>query len=373
MMMSNGRVLRLWSLLAAVALVLAACGGDEEPAAEPTPEPEQPGDDPEPAPDSDDGQEEEQADELGELIAAAEAEGRLTWYSSQEEATNQATADAFQEAYGIQVNWFRAASGPLTQRFVAEEEAGNHQADVFNVADESFFRGVEGTGMFEPLDELGIPALANYPAEFRSEEFTTISISPLVFGYHTGMVSEDELPDSWDDLLEPHWDGRLMLVDGRNVPTFLGLYWHWLDWYGENFVTELFQERGHTIVDSSVSGSQQLAAGAQPGILPVLRGLILPLQAEGAPVEYLVFDQTTGVEMLAAVSANAPNPNAARLFYHWLISEEGQAAFVGTQEASSVLPNVPGAVDLPSGYEPQNLAGVQADRQRLFDLMGVVE
>jgi ABC-type Fe3+ transport system substrate-binding protein len=42
------------------------------------------------------------------------------------------------------------------------------------------------------------------------------------------------------------------------------------------------------------------------------------------------------------ISANAPHPNAARLFQEWALSEEGQR---GWFEVTSVLPSRPDVVD----------------------------
>jgi ABC-type Fe3+ transport system substrate-binding protein len=65
------------------------------------------------------------------LIAAAQREGQVTWYTTQ--ITNQfgrPAMDAFQKRYGIRVSFVRADSIELAVRVVNEAQAGRLQADV---------------------------------------------------------------------------------------------------------------------------------------------------------------------------------------------------------------------------------------------------
>src|ERR1700720_4194879 len=67
------------------------------------------------------------------LIAAAQKEGQVTWYTTQ--ITNQfgrPAMDAFQKQYGIRVSFVRADSIELAARMLNEAQAGRPQADVFD-------------------------------------------------------------------------------------------------------------------------------------------------------------------------------------------------------------------------------------------------
>ena len=67
------------------------------------------------------------------LIAAAQKEGEVTWYTTQ--IVNQfgrPAMDAFQRRYGIRVNFVRADSVELAARLLSEVQAKRLQADVFD-------------------------------------------------------------------------------------------------------------------------------------------------------------------------------------------------------------------------------------------------
>src|SRR5579864_5031508 len=100
------------------------------------------------------------------LIAAAQKEGQVTWYTTQ--ITNQfgrPAMDAFQKRYGIQVNFIRGDSIELAVRMTNEAQAGRLQADVF-----------DGTSTAPPLKKAGL-ALAwqperatQWPPEYRDPQ-----------------------------------------------------------------------------------------------------------------------------------------------------------------------------------------------------------
>ena len=100
------------------------------------------------------------------LIAAAQKEGQVTWYTTQ--ITNQfgrPAMEAFQKRYGIRVNFIRGDSIELAVRMINEAQAGRLQADVF-----------DGTSTAPPLKKAGLalawlPERARlWPPEYRGSE-----------------------------------------------------------------------------------------------------------------------------------------------------------------------------------------------------------
>ena len=133
---------RTWlALLAAFVLLfgVAACGdddgddGDDGATTTSTTEAD-PGDE------GDEGDDEPAGDDaaLDQLIADAQAEGSLVWYSVPAEAIAQAVSDAFEEEYGISVEFQRLASADLSTRYAAEAETGSPVADAIVVSNTPF-------------------------------------------------------------------------------------------------------------------------------------------------------------------------------------------------------------------------------------------
>src|SRR5690554_4858101 len=113
---------RTWlALVAALLLVfgVAACGDDDNGSADDTTTTTA-------APDNgtadpgDNGDDQGADDGLDALIAAAQEEGSLTWYSVPAEAIAQEVSDAFEAEFGISVEFQRLASSDLSTRYSAE-------------------------------------------------------------------------------------------------------------------------------------------------------------------------------------------------------------------------------------------------------------
>jgi len=52
-------------------------------------------------------------------------------------------------------------------------------------------------------------------------------------------------------------------------------------------------------------------------------------RADGSPIEVIVWDEGVALaQFIGVVPAKAPHPNAARLFYRWLMTPEGQELLV---------------------------------------------
>jgi iron(III) transport system substrate-binding protein len=186
------------ALLAAVAVVAAACGGTEEPttdepaADEPTAE--------EPADDDAEEPEEEPDD------AAADAEGPLTVYSGRnEELVGQVFTD-FTEATGIEVDVRYGDTAELAATILEEGDAS--PADLYFAQDAGALGALEAEGLFTTLpDDLLEVVDPNFRAP--SGAWTGITGRARVLAYNTDELSEDEVPDSVLDLTDEEWSGRI--------------------------------------------------------------------------------------------------------------------------------------------------------------------
>jgi iron(III) transport system substrate-binding protein len=187
------------ALLAAVAVVAAACGGTEEPttdepaADEPTAE--------EPA-DEDAEEPEEEPDDA----AAADAEGPLTVYSGRnEELVGQVFTD-FTEATGIEVDVRYGDTAELAATILEEGDAS--PADLYFAQDAGALGALEAEGLFTTLpDDLLEVVDPNFRAP--SGAWTGITGRARVLAYNTDELSEDQVPDSVLDLTDEEWSGRI--------------------------------------------------------------------------------------------------------------------------------------------------------------------
>jgi iron(III) transport system substrate-binding protein len=298
----------------------------------------------------------------------AKREAGLTFYGAFNPSDTTDLVAGFNAQYaGVKVDTVRLASSPLAQRYASEAQADHVVADVLQTNELQLFQEATQKGWLTPLD--GLPALANWPAKYRTATYATIDLSVYHVAFNTNLVRESELGTSWDSLLDSRWAGKIMLIDPRNTPAVLSfvnmLYKH----YGADFLRKLAAQR-LKLVDSGVPGGQELAAGTADILIPVNHSNVTGLQKQGAPVADKLFEPLTGTEQYIGVSTKAPHPNAARLFANFLLSTAGQKILT-RNGYNSVIADQLGEPALPAGYESPDLQGAKASQDQLLKLIGI--
>lgn len=275
------------------------------------------------------------------LVEAAKAEGEVTLYCTQDEDISNATARAFEEAVpGISVRVLRLASVQLYSRLSAEFQSGVYAVDVFCSGDLRAF--TDNADWWINLTPDIIPTITALPADAVRGNHMITSQGVTMMAYNTDMLSEEEVPKTWLDLLKPELKGRAFLVDPRNSTTYLT----WVDYmyqlYGAEYLQKLAAQE-FQLVSAGSPGVQEVAAGGAALVFPVTRSHVIPVIAKGAPIEtvqpWLNSDvAATGSETAFGISARAPHPNAAKLYLGWLLTPAAQKINCGGAYASLVLP-----------------------------------
>lgn len=342
--------MRRWNVVAsaavAAALSLSACGGGQS---------------------SDSPAPEDLSGPQADLYSAAQDEAPLTWYSSQDPARNDAVVEAFLEAYpDLQVTSLRLASGDLATRYSQERDADVNNAGLITLASPEFVAQGQASDWFETFDASEFPELKNMPEDFFAEGVATTGISPFGIGYNTNLV--DEPPTSWEDMLAPEYQGKIILGDPRNVPSYVALARVWLEEYGPEFL-EGVAAQDPQVVDSMVPGTQQLAAGEAAIGLPSVVTVLQPVIDQGAPLDYVIPDVTTGNEFQTMIPTANASPNTARLLYQFLLTDEGQLAFNGETSASPL--GVEGTAPLPKNYRAPRIEELPKYQDEIFSRLGL--
>jgi len=103
-------------------------------------------------------------------------------------------------------------SGPWCRKVRAEMEAGDIKADVLHGADPSIYLMLRDAGQLLPYSS---PEAAALKPEYRTgeEHFTLADGRYAVIVYNRHFVSPEEAPQTWDDLLDPKWKGKIVIGD----------------------------------------------------------------------------------------------------------------------------------------------------------------
>jgi iron(III) transport system substrate-binding protein len=300
---------------------------------------------------------------------AAANEPTLVWYSSQDVSRNDAAAAAFSEAYpDIDVEYFRLSTGQLTTRYASERDAGVINADIISLADPNFIAAGAADGWWTPIGTDILPILSDLDPSWIENDAVTTSISLLGFAFNTDEVGSTP-PQTWQDLLDPDYEGRIILGDPRSVPSYMALFRILREELGDEFLTGLAAQNP-IVVPSVVPGTQQLAAGEVAIVVPNVMTVVRVLTAEGAPIEFVAPDLTTGNEFETVLSAGADSPNAALCMMAFLLSQPGQIAYNGPTSVSP-FDGTPDTATMPPDYIEPRIPEVGEHSAAIIDLLGL--
>ena len=144
--------------------------------------------------------------------------------------------------------------------------------------------------------------------------------------YNTKLVSPQDVPRSWNDLLQPRWKKKLGL-DTKSFEWF----GYMLKVMGQKNGLEYMQRLAEQNIQFTNGGRTlmaQLVAAGEMTMALVYREDVELLKDKGAPVDWVAFEPIIPSIHPIGINIYAPHPHAARLFIDFALSREGQEAWV---------------------------------------------
>jgi iron(III) transport system substrate-binding protein len=265
-------------------------------------------------------------DRTAQIAAAAREEGSLTLYTTIAERDLPTLLKPFEARYGVTVTVWRAGTDRVLQRTVAEAAAGRHDVDVIHF----------GSPEMEALsrEQILLPVTSPVHDELQPgsvpahREWAATLLSVWVQAYNTTRVTKDSLPKTYEDLLDPKWKGMLG-IEAKDQDWFasvvdvMGGGEAGLTFFRDLVATNGMSVRlGHTLLTNLV------VSGEVPLALTVYNYMPEQAKKKGAPVDWFALEPAIARSNAVGVARRAPHPNAALLFYEYLLGEEAQQHFV---------------------------------------------
>jgi iron(III) transport system substrate-binding protein len=264
-------------------------------------------------------------DRLARIVAAAKKEGTLTLYTTIAEKDLTTLVKPFEAKYGVKVVVWRAGTDKVLQRTVAEAAAKRDDVDVIHFGSpemEALSREKILLAVASPLHRDLQPG--SVPAH---REWAATLLSVWVQVYNTRLVKKETLPRSYKDLLDPKWKGKLGIEAKdqdwfASVADVMGGGDAGLKFFRDLVATNGVSVRlGHTLLNNMV------ISGEVPLALTVYNYMPEQAKKKGAPIDWFVLEPAIARSNAVGVARRAPHPNAALLFYEYLLGE-GQQHFV---------------------------------------------
>ncbi|NNG01405.1 MAG: extracellular solute-binding protein [Desulfobacteraceae bacterium] len=296
-------------------------------------------------------------------IAASkpDLENRVVIYSTHPEKMLAVIADGFTEKTGVKVDFINL-KGELADRVRAEKK--NPQADIMYGGPSSLYIHMAREDIFKKTVTTWGPEL-NPAYKDMNDRWYGVMLTPVVIFYNHQLLSAEEAPKSWADLIDPKYRDNIIsrnYVSSSQRASVCGL----LDYYSQVATfedgVEYLEKLDANTKNYYGSGSLHFQAiGKKEAAISygVLSAIIDNQVKNAMPLK--IVDAEEGAIILTdavAVIKNGPHPKAAAAFLEYAGSAEVQVLlanlFNRMPTLERVLNQCPGWMQTPVKMMPVN-------------------
>jgi iron(III) transport system substrate-binding protein len=269
-------------------------------------------------------------------VEAAKKEGKVVVYGSVPPQSMEGLHQAFKKKYGIDVEYWRGSSTVVSERALTEWRAGRPGFDVVEAN-----RGVQlimkSDGLFAKYIP---PSSEKFPAKFKEKDalITPWRVLPISILYNTEMVKPNDVPKTFEELLQPKWSGKISMPDPTRHTTTAQFLWNIDKKNNWEWVKGLAKQKP-VLVDSLAPVTTTIIKGETSVGITYIKYV---KQYKG-PVAYAPMDKYWTDPNYMSVSAKAARPNAGKLYIDFATSAEGQKEIAEDGEfvlAPGVYPSI---------------------------------
>lgn len=257
-----------------------------------------------------------------ELYPKAKQEGNLIVYTVWDVEHVRAITDAFAKRYpGIKTVYWQGRNPEIVTRVLTEFQGGQPSVDVI-LSDNAppVLRAAGAMASYETIQKEVL--------YLHDPTLPTVSLQIQALAYNTRKMKPDQLPKSWEEVASPKYKGMIALDDpmraGPLSSMLAGLKTQWKDEARFNRFVKGLKSLGVPVHKSTSAMFRLVISGEYTICMPALLHDVIHEKERGTPVDYVRTVPPVVFPRQAGIYAKAPNPNTAKLFAEWLISEEGQ-------------------------------------------------
>ncbi|MBM2803876.1 MAG: Extracellular solute-binding protein [Deltaproteobacteria bacterium] len=291
--------------------------------------------------------------EWEKTVKAAEEEGALVLYMTQ--AFEPVFREVFQKKFPkIKVTLVTGRGPDLSQRVMSERRAEKFAVDLYVSGNISPLTVFHKAKILEPVKHLLLlPEVLDTSAWYEGKHHYDDPENRFIFvfegtprsgeiTYNTKLVNPAEIKSYWD-LLSPKWKGKIVSVDplvsGPISAAHIFFYKH--PELGAEFLRRFHGDTDIAIVRSNEqmldwlsAGKYVFGIGARDVDNAMMQGL--PLN-QFLPASLKEGSSVTAYNGTLSYFNRAPHPNAAKVAANWLLSREGQAAWLDSNQKTGGL------------------------------------
>jgi iron(III) transport system substrate-binding protein len=286
---------------------------------------------------------------LASLIEGAKKEGKLVYADNEAPELVPALTKRFNEVFGlnIEVEHFPLAARAVNTRIRQEIAAGKLTLDVVHPSSGIIANLLEDKidVLVDPINWAGVfseklPTInevsARVPEAWQGQTLEFQHLLDCVM-YNTNLMSDADAPKGWDDLLDPKYKGKKLIVDPRGSSLYKQIAVRSREEtlaYAQKII-----DQDPLWVAQSPAIAQAVARGEAPMGITSITNAVELIQA-GQPVKVAKMGTALGNQQLLFAIKGAPHPNAALLWAAFYATEGSKVS------AELGIPNELGWPDL---------------------------
>jgi iron(III) transport system substrate-binding protein len=280
--------------------------------------------------------------DLAALQDAARQEAAVTWYTGQTDAAkSERLGHAFTAEHpGISVAVIRTTGQVAYQRLLMDIKNHTPQCDVFSTTDIAHMPILKERHQLTPYTAENA---AHLMPEFKTLSddgyYYVTNASRYFLIYNNQKVSAADAPKVWTDLLDPKWQGKV----ATGHPAFSGCTGIWALSLRKLYGWEFFERlaKNNPRIGRSAADPVTLLNAGECLVGPGSAGGTYPEQDKKNPIG--IVHPEDGLVLCvgpSAIPANAPHPNAARVFLEWLL-DTSYSRVIAADGSEPLLVGVP--------------------------------
>ena len=243
----------------------------------------------------------------------------------------QGMKQEFEAMYGITVNYVRMSSGEALARVVAEKDAPTF--DIWWGGPIDSFVSAKAQGLLEQYESPNFGNIRN-PDLMKDVDNYWVGVYVGTLGFATNADwlaahPEVQAPTSWDDLLKPEFTDQVMVAHPSTSGTSYTAMCTILQMRGEEAGWQYLQQYAGQMASFTKSGAAPakfVGQGEAAVAIVFSHDIVNEIENNSLPLVLTFPEEGTGYEIGGqAILKGAVHMQAAKLWYDWAISPEGQA------------------------------------------------
>jgi iron(III) transport system substrate-binding protein len=281
-----------------------------------------------------------------QIVAAANKEGKVNWYTSGL-TVQQATTftKAFDKLYPkIHLNIVTGEPNALIKTAQLQIQSGHGSVGVIAPsAPQSYFTGQSG-------DWIRIAQLPSFQQGYKASEwyhgtYMVMDATPFVFAWNTKIVPGGL--SNVNQLLQPALHGKI----GVQVPNYsaaVAQYLYLINTYGKSWLQKIADNGVVYYAAGALPSFEALGSGELGALIYATPSGLQSLMAAGAPIKVATLGEKFAYPLYGAIPKSAPDPDAAMVLMNFMSSSAGDA--VRTPMTVSLLPTTKGKLGYLGDY-----------------------